>query len=521
MFEFLQESVYENDMIFIENGISTIEDCRFAFESAETYDDVMVIQESLGSAVQSVFQRIADAFQKIIQALKDLFTKDKSDELAKQLKENPNAAKQKVKAADQKKLNKLYDDAVKKVQNGEDPEKVQSWFKKNAKAIAVTAAVSVSAAALLLVQNKNHKEALAKVESRAKEAEEDLEFFKKVRRNERKGLEREIDRINTNHNAEINNLNSQHAAEISSMQAKHEADLAKVNNRKKEEIKKIRSQVEEANAKCDVYTRKISGLEAQINKLVSSGNADKAKINSLTNQLNTTKSQLSKTKKDKDKLAKGYDRKVKELKKLGWETNNVSADPAKRAAQSAKAKANRQAEVNRKSVLVKDAKAKEDAIKHQTTILNITKEYQKYTSDITHDNERLIMDAIKGTPLVDKNGPVNNIAIPNTVVGVDNTTVSKAQKRKQSNAVANQFFRNGGKKGGRGRAMYSSADDLIYGSDYLEYGYDEDDYYEEDYDDVYDEYTEYEDFDDYLESSYEEFSDEYDSNYDYDDYLEF
>ena len=510
MFEFLQESVYENDIIFIENGISTIEDCRFAFESAETYDDVMVIQESLGSAVQSVFQRIADAFQKIIQALKDLFTKDKSDELAKQLKENPNAAKQKVKAADQKKLNKLYDDAVKKVQNGEDPEKVQSWFKKNAKAIAVTAAVSVSAAALLLVQNKNHKEALAKVESSAKEAEKWLD---------RRESQLSDERIE--HKREINKLNSQHSAEISSMQAKHEADLAKINNRKKEEIKKIRSQVEEANAKCDVYTRKISGLEAQINKLVSSGNADKAKINSLTNQLNTTKSQLSKTKKDKDKLAKGYDRKVKELKKLGWETNNVSADPAKRAAQSAKAKANRQAEVNRKSVLVKDAKAKEDAIKQQTTILNITKEYQKYTSDITHDNERLIMDAIKGTPLVDKNGPVNNIAIPNTVVGVDNTTVSKAQKRKQSNAVANQFFRNGGKKGGRGRAMYSSADDLIYGSDYLEYGYDEDDYYEEDYDDVYDEYTEYEDFDDYLESSYEEFSDEYDSNYDYDDYLEF
>ena len=510
MFEYLQESVYENDMIFIENGISTIEDCRFAFESAQTYDDVMVIQESLGSAVQSVFQRIADAFQKIIQALKDLFTKDKSDELAKQLKENPNAAKQKVKAADQKKLNKLYDDAVKKVQNGEDPEKVQSWFKKNAKAIAVTAAVSVSAAALLLVQNKNHKEALAKVESSAKEAE------KWWARRESQLSDERIE-----HKREINKLNSQHSAEISSMQAKHEADLAKINNRKKEEIKKIRSQVEEANAKCDVYTRKISGLEAQINKLVSSGNADKAKINSLTNQLNTTKSQLSKTKKDKDKLAKGYDRKVKELKKLGWETNNVSADPAKRAAQSAKAKANRQAEVNRKSVLVKDAKAKEDAIKQQTTILNITKEYQKYTSDITHDNERLIADAIKGTALVDNNAPVNNIAIPNTVVGVDNTTVSRAQKRKQSNAVANQFFRNGGKKGGRGRAMYSSADDLIYGSDYLEYGYDEDDYYEEDYDDVYDEYTEYEDFDDYLESSYEEFSDEYDSNYDYDDYLEF
>lgn len=505
MFEFLQESVYENDMIFIENGISTIEDCRFAFESAQTYDDVMVIQESLGSAVQSVFQRIADAFQKIIQALKDLFSKDKSDELAKQLKENPNAAKQKVKAADQKKLNKLYDDAVKKVENGEDPEKVQSWFKKNAKAIAVTAAVSVSAAALLLVQNKNHKEALAKVESRAKDAEKWC-----TRREEQLSFERD------EHKREIDKLNSQHSAEINSMQAKHEENLAKINNRKKEEIKKIRSQVEEANARCDVYTRKISGLEAQINKLVSSGNADKAKINSLTNQLNTTKSQLNKTKKDKDKLAKGYNRKVKELKKLGWETNNVSADPAKRAAQSARDKARHQVEVNRKSALIKDAKAKEDDIKQQTTILNITKEYEKYTADITHDNERLIMDAIKGTPLVDKNAPVNNIVIPNTEVGVDNTTVSKAQKRKQSNAVANQFFRNGGKKGGRGRAMYSSADDLIYGSDYLEYGYDEDDY-----DDVYDEYTEYEDFDDYLESSYEEFSAEYDSNYDYDDYLEF
>lgn len=123
MFEFLQESLWENDMSYIDRGISTIEDCMYAFECAQTDDDFIVIQESMGSAIESVFQRIKDAFKKIIEAFKGLFNKEKNDELAKKIKENPELSKQKVKVPDQKKINKLYDDSVKKIKNGEDPEK--------------------------------------------------------------------------------------------------------------------------------------------------------------------------------------------------------------------------------------------------------------------------------------------------------------------------------------------------------------------------------------------------------------
>ena len=107
--------------------------------------------------------------QKVVSmaAVKGLFNKQKDDELVKKIKENPEAAKQKVKVPDQKKLNKLYDDSIKKIKNGEDPEKVDSWFKKHAKAILVTTAVSISVGALFIARDRNYKEALSKAEQRA------------------------------------------------------------------------------------------------------------------------------------------------------------------------------------------------------------------------------------------------------------------------------------------------------------------------------------------------------------------
>ena len=167
MFEFLQESLWENNMSYIDRGISTIEDCMYAYECAQTDDDFMVIQESMGSAIQSVFQRIKDAFKKIIEAFRGLFNKEKTNELAKQLKDNPNAANQKVMVPDQKKLNKLYDESVKKIKNSEDPEKVDSWFKKHAKGIIATAAVSISVGALFIARERQYKDALSLAEQRA------------------------------------------------------------------------------------------------------------------------------------------------------------------------------------------------------------------------------------------------------------------------------------------------------------------------------------------------------------------
>ena len=81
MFEFLQESIQENNMLYIENGISTIEDCVYAYETAQTYDDYMLITESLSSSVSAVFQRIADAFQKILDAFRNLFNSKEQEDL--------------------------------------------------------------------------------------------------------------------------------------------------------------------------------------------------------------------------------------------------------------------------------------------------------------------------------------------------------------------------------------------------------------------------------------------------------
>ena len=224
MFEFLQESLYENNMSYIDRGISTIEDCMYAYECAQTDDDFMVIQESMGSAIQSVFQRIKDAFKKIIEAFRGLFNKEKTNELAKQLKDNPNAANQKVMVADQKKVNKLYVDSVKKVEKGEDPEKVQSWFKKNAKAIAVTTVLSISAGALLITRERQYKEALSLAEQRS----------------------RDLDRLYQETMSELNTLKANTAMKLNRASEKSASDnydyhktLTKLNDEANKQARKI------------------------------------------------------------------------------------------------------------------------------------------------------------------------------------------------------------------------------------------------------------------------------------------
>lgn len=530
MFEFLQESIQENNMLYIENGISTIEDCVYAYETAQTYDDYMLITESLSSSVSAVFQRIADAFQKILDAFRNLFNSKEQEDLKNKLQQNPEAAKTKVKVADQKQLNDLYDEATKKIKNGEDPEEVQSWFKKHAKGIAATAAVTMTAGALLFVRERNNKNALEAAKKRgddfkrlykdaqaentflrqkgeymdaaAKNIERDRDeiFIKsqKIIKHSRE-LEQENERLSRQNQNLSKRVRSYHdkykdaQAELNQSGAQASRDAAKLKGQLAQaqaELNKITADRKKAEKIIASNTREINGLTAQINALKASGTADKKQISTLTSKVNSLKSELNTAEKNNAKLSRAYDHHIKLLDNLGYKSNNVSAHPAKRAAQSAAAKAANIQAKNAKAVFTKDAKNKADAAKQANALLAMTKTYQEVTEDIYNDAGRAISAAISGKG---QNAP-NPFAVKLPGQNID-TLMTKSQQKRNSTS----YMRNGG------RYTKSSADDLFDGDYLQEYGY-------EDYDNEYDLYDESEEYDDYFEDGYDQFSYDYDES---------
>ena len=488
MFEFLQESIQENNMLYIENGISTIEDCVYAYETAQTYDDYMLITESLSSSVSAVFQRIADAFQKILDAFRNLFNSKEQEDLKNKLQQNPEAAKTKVKVADQKQLNDLYDKAAKKIKNGEDPEEVQSWFKKHAKGIAATAAVTMTAGALLFVRERNNKNALEAAKKRGddfKRLYKDAQAENTSLRQKNENLSKRVRSYHDRYNAAQAELN-QSGAQASRDTAKLKGQLAQA----QAELNKITADRKKAEKIIASNTREINGLTAQINALKASGTADKKQISTLTSKVNSLKSELNTAEKNNAKLSRAYDHHIKLLDNLGYKSNNVSAHPAKRAAQSAAAKAANIQAKNAKAVFTKDAKNKADAAKQANALLAMTKTYQEVTEDIYNDAGRAISAAISGKG---QNAP-NPFAVKLPGQNID-TLMTKSQQKRNSTS----YMRNGG------RYTKSSADDLFDGDYLQEYGY-------EDYDNDYDLYDESEEYDDYFEDGYDQFSYDYDES---------
>lgn len=527
MFEFLQESIQENNMLYIENGISTIEDCVYAYETAQTYDDYMLITESLSSSVSAVFQRIADAFQKILDAFRNLFNSKEQEDLKNKLQQNPEAAKTKVKVADQKQLNDLYDKATKKIKNGEDPEEVQSWFKKHAKGIAATAAVTMTAGALLFVRERNNKNALEAAKKRGddfkrlyKDAQAEnvrLQSQSKIMKTAKdltidsqdrtikftRGMNDELKRENDKLKEQNENLSKRarsyhdkyNAAQAALNQSGAQAsrDAAKLKGQLAQtqaELNKITADRKKAEKTIISNTREINGLTAQINALKASGTADKKQISALTSKVNSLKSELNTAEKNNAKLSRAYDHHIKLLDNLGYKSNNVSAHPAKRAAQSAAAKAANIQAKNAKAVFTKDAKNKADAAKQANALLAMTKTYQEVTEDIYNDAGRAISAAISGKG---QNAP-NPFAVKLPGQNID-TLMAKSQQKRNSTS----YMRNGG------RYTKSSADDLFDGDYLQEYGY-------EDYDNDYDLYDESEEYDDYFEDGYDQFSYDYDES---------
>ena len=195
MFEYLQEVVMENDATYMENCLAVIDDCMFAYESAETRMDYDTITESFTGAVGNLLTRIAETFRKVVEKITSLFRRDKDEALNKKIRSNPELAKKKIKVGDQEKLNKLYDDCNKKLEKGEDPNKVLAFFRDHSKQIiaGTVGAVAISLGAFLIWKRKSNDKSGKDVDKKGKEVVNNLKkWMNDLARKVRKGSPADI-----------------------------------------------------------------------------------------------------------------------------------------------------------------------------------------------------------------------------------------------------------------------------------------------------------------------------------------
>lgn len=159
--------------LYIENAEN---EYLFACEEASLYDDSDVIvneaEESFGSKVKNFFssliQKIRETVAKIIEKLKELFTRKKAEEVAKTIQSNPELANQKIQIPDVKKIEDacgkrklLLKSLVKKAEAGklteDDLEKAVEKYDKYTKIAKGVGLVTVAAGSVVgLIFLKNH-----------------------------------------------------------------------------------------------------------------------------------------------------------------------------------------------------------------------------------------------------------------------------------------------------------------------------------------------------------------------------
>lgn len=165
MFEYLQEAVAENEHSYAEGLIDTMAQCAIAYESCDEIGDAYVITESLTSSIKTFINYVKKTFNDIINKIKSLVKKGEDAKLQRDISKNPQLGKQKVKVPDQEKLNKLYTQCKGKIDKGEDPNTVISFYKKHAKAIIAGAgAITLSLGALLVYKKKSNDKACKKMD---------------------------------------------------------------------------------------------------------------------------------------------------------------------------------------------------------------------------------------------------------------------------------------------------------------------------------------------------------------------
>ena len=137
LLDVLYENTLEIEYNTVTNYMESLDDCMIYIESANDTDTLMDIMESAESVIGKIFNTIIGIFETIKEKSVSFFNrnKEKENKINEELKKNPNAGKEKISVADQKKLDKEYEKAKKRISNGENPEKVLADYKKKARMI--------------------------------------------------------------------------------------------------------------------------------------------------------------------------------------------------------------------------------------------------------------------------------------------------------------------------------------------------------------------------------------------------
>lgn len=403
----LYENTLDIEFNTVSNYMESLDDCMIYIESADDTDILMDIMESSQSVFGKIFDAIISIFETIKEKIISFFSrnKEKEDKINEKLKNNPNAGKDKISVADQKKLDKEYEKAKKRVENGEDPEKVLADYKKKARMIiGGLGAITVAAGTAFFLYKKSSDK---QMDTLNKEMKNVKNSYKEIIKN-RDDNERVA---NFKYNTAVNIIDEQHKSLIS---VSH--DYQRANNMLREKTKvisKLTKDIEDANS-----------------KLKNMDNASKTEISGLKKELDHKIEQLRVARREEATAKNTVSRlsnTVKSLQKNGGQSKNLQnrigqSEAAKKLNEEVKAK-------QRANTVI--SKHQEETKKMQAAAA-IAKEYfsdsAKISSDMLNETYKVINDASNNKPDISS----MNIKLNNTGL-IPLETKTKTPKYYQQN----------------------------------------------------------------------------------------
>ena len=120
-----------------------LDECDHIVESVRSDIEIYLEDGDAGEqASQGLFQRIIQAIGRLLTKIKNLFTGGaKEEKLQSAVNDLGDKANESISVVDQDKVGAAYDEAVRAIENGEDPEKVQKSFKEKLVKFGIPAAL--------------------------------------------------------------------------------------------------------------------------------------------------------------------------------------------------------------------------------------------------------------------------------------------------------------------------------------------------------------------------------------------
>lgn len=248
MFEYLQEVIVENDQMYMENCFNIL---NYSLNNT-LYDD-NDIMESVKDAFNGILDAIDAFFSKIIESIKSLFTKNEVDTIKKVVNENPEIAKTKIKIHDQKELDKLYNQCVIKIEKGEDPNKVISYYKKRSSAIKTSVYIIGCIGVILYKRDRDQKKQIDNLQRSNNRLTKKVEIYKKVI-----GKYRVVNKQKTSIINKLAAKNKSYKNTLASTAKSQEKinELSNENQNLKKTAEIYKNKLSESNKKCNILMRK-------------------------------------------------------------------------------------------------------------------------------------------------------------------------------------------------------------------------------------------------------------------------